>query len=242
MSHQHSIDISEQAGVRHLHFGSDWVQGAMRIARPWSLELDYTRDMMAGLLLREPAQWPRSALVVGLGAASLVRFIYRHLPHCQMTAVEINPDVVAAARHFFKLPDDDQRLKVVVGDGAKFLAATHDTYDLILVDGFDADARSGQLESQAFYADCQRSLSTDGLLSCNFLGQELGFPASIQRPKNTFQHHILTLPPCRDGNVVAIAAPGQDIAIDLATLHDRALIVKNTTGLNLLPTIKRLQG
>ena len=36
---KHSVDISEEAGVRYLHFGSDWVQGAMRIARPWALEL-----------------------------------------------------------------------------------------------------------------------------------------------------------------------------------------------------------
>ena len=43
------IDIREQAGVRTLHFGSDWIQGAMRIARPWRLELDYTREMMASL-------------------------------------------------------------------------------------------------------------------------------------------------------------------------------------------------
>jgi len=46
------IDISEEAGVRTLHFGSDWIQGAMRIARPWNLELEYTREMMASLLLK----------------------------------------------------------------------------------------------------------------------------------------------------------------------------------------------
>ena len=39
-----SIDISEEAGVRYLHFGSSWIQGAMRIARPFALELDYTRE------------------------------------------------------------------------------------------------------------------------------------------------------------------------------------------------------
>ena len=38
-----NIDISEEAGVRYLHFGSSWIQGAMRIARPFALELDYTR-------------------------------------------------------------------------------------------------------------------------------------------------------------------------------------------------------
>ena len=30
---RNSIDVSEAAGVRYLHFGSEWVQGAMRIAR-----------------------------------------------------------------------------------------------------------------------------------------------------------------------------------------------------------------
>ena len=48
-----SIDIREESGVRTLHFGSEWIQGAMRIARPWHLELDYTKEMMASLLLRE---------------------------------------------------------------------------------------------------------------------------------------------------------------------------------------------
>ena len=50
------IDISEESGIRYLHFGSEWVQGAMRIRKPDALELDYTREMMAGLLLS--ANWP----------------------------------------------------------------------------------------------------------------------------------------------------------------------------------------
>ena len=49
----HSIDVSEDAGVRYLHFGSEWVQGAMRIRRPFALELAYTREMLAGLLLHD---------------------------------------------------------------------------------------------------------------------------------------------------------------------------------------------
>jgi spermidine synthase len=35
-----SIEISEERGVRYLHFGSRLVQGARRIARPWSFELE----------------------------------------------------------------------------------------------------------------------------------------------------------------------------------------------------------
>src|SRR3989338_3727443 len=58
------IDIREEAGVRTLHFGSEWIQGAMRIARPWNLELEYTREMMAGLLLRGA---PKKVPLIGDG-------------------------------------------------------------------------------------------------------------------------------------------------------------------------------
>ena len=78
----------------------------MRIARPWSLEMAYTREMMAGLLLRPENQWPRSTLLIGLGAGSLAKFIYRNLPDCRMTVVEINPQVEFIAHQYFKLPDD----------------------------------------------------------------------------------------------------------------------------------------
>ena len=66
------IDISEESGVRYLHFGSEWVQGAMRIRKPHALELTYTREMMAGLLFRGAA-WPRRVLLIGLGAGSLAK-------------------------------------------------------------------------------------------------------------------------------------------------------------------------
>ena len=62
-----NINTSEAAGVRYLHFGSDWVQGAMRIARPYALELDYTKEMMLPLPVARPwmrIQSKRSSLLV----------------------------------------------------------------------------------------------------------------------------------------------------------------------------------
>jgi len=139
------IDISEEAGVRYLHFGSRWIQGAMRIARPWNLELDYTKEMMAPLLMRDERRFPRKVLLIGLGAASLTKFIYRNLPLAQLTIVEIEPRVVAAAKQYFKLPEDDKRIHLVLGDGAQYMLGTDKKFDLILVDGFDERARPGEL-------------------------------------------------------------------------------------------------
>ena len=143
---RHAVDISEEAGVRYLHFGSDWVQGAMRIARPWSLELAYTREMMAGLLLRGGEHWPRNALLVGLGAGSLAKFIYRNLPDCRITVVEINPQVEFIARQYFKLPDDPARLSVVTGDGAEFMLAGERR--------FRASQRAGKPSIPAVVVEC----------------------------------------------------------------------------------------
>src|SRR3954452_18629234 len=146
-----SIEVSEEAGVRYLHFGSRWIQGAMRVARPYALELEYTRDMMLPLLLRGGLRWPRRALLIGLGAASLPKFLYRHRPRAVMTVVEIDADVVHAARQYFKLPMDEKRLAIVIGDGHDYVAATSHEYDLIVVDGFDAKGRAGMLDTAPFY-------------------------------------------------------------------------------------------
>lgn len=234
------IDISEEGGVRYLHFGSEWVQGAMRIRRPIDLELIYTREMMAGLLLREPP-WPRNALLIGLGAASLARFCYHRLPACKITVVEIEPAVVAAAQHYFKLPPQDGRFQVVMGDGADFMLAGSQTYDAILVDGFDRHARTGALDTLPFYQACRARLSDPGLLAVNLFGSHRGFKASLGRIATAFDRRTLALPASESGNVIALATAGVPVAVSLDQLKIRAQALKSATGLKLQDTLGRLE-
>ncbi|MDR2837648.1 MAG: fused MFS/spermidine synthase [Azonexus sp.] len=238
---RHAIDISEEEGVRYLHFGSDWVQGAMRVARPWSLELNYTRDMMTGLLLREAADWPRRALLVGLGAGSLVKFLYRHRPECRMTVVEINPQVELIARQYFKLPDDPRRITLHIGCGADFMLGGDSLFDLILVDGFDADARPGPLDTLPFYQACRARLTAEGVFGVNLLGRQRGFAASVARIHEAFDGASAVFPASASGNVIAFATGETPVDLALATLRERAVALKKTSALDLLPTISRLQ-
>ena len=236
-----SIDICEKAGVRTLHFGSDWIQGAMRIARPWHLELDYTREMMASLLLRDDARFPRKVLLIGLGAASLTKFLYRNYPLAKLTVGEIEPRVVAAARQFFKLPEDPLRLNIVIADGSEYIAERDKTYDLILVDGFDADARPGALDMLPFYQMCRARLNPNGILAVNLLGRSRGYQASLERIRASFDERALAFPSCDKGNVIAMATTGEKIKIPLDELKVQILKLKESTGLNLLPTLVRLE-
>jgi spermidine synthase len=272
------IDIREEAGVRTLHFGSEWIQGAMRIARPWNLELEYTREMMASLLLREggrraaglrqdrpqgecltayplrvhppayssrvlrdDARWPRKVLLIGLGAASLTKFLYRNLPLAHLTVVEIEPAVVAAARQFFKLPEDPRRINLVIGDGAEYVSNNEKKFDLILVDGFDENASPGALDTLPFYQACRARLSDDGVMAVNLLGRGRGFDESLMRIGAAFDDRALVFPSCESGNAIAFAAGGNPVEISFDDLRESALALKKETGLNLLPTITRLE-
>jgi spermidine synthase len=238
---RHAVDISEEAGVRNLHFGSDWIQGAMRIARPWSLELAYTREMMAGLLLRPAGQWPRHALLIGLGAGSLAKFIYRNLPNCRITVVEINPQVEFIARQYFKLPDDPRRIDVVIGCGADYMLSGERQFDYILADGFDPEARAGALDTLPFYQACRARLSDRGLFCANLLGRNKSFQASAERIRTAFDGRLTVFPSCDSGNTIVFATGGEPVDVSLDELRERAVKLKQESGLDLLPTISRLQ-
>lgn len=235
-----SIEISEEAGVRYLHFGTRWVQGAMRIGRAFALELDYTRDMMLPLLLRSgDAAYPRHALLIGLGAASQTKFLYRHFPQTALTVVEIEPAVVAAARQFFKLPEDARRLTIEIGEGTAFVAATRRRFDLILVDGFNAKGHAGALDTLSFYRHCGARLAPQGVLATNLFTRNKSARPSIERIAAAFDQRALALAPCDSGNRVALAAVGEPIDIELADITARAHALRTQTGLNLLPTLAR---
>ncbi len=235
-----SIEISEHAGVRYLHFSAAWIQGAMRIQRPNALELAYTREMMAGLLLREPP-WPRNALLIGLGAGSLAKFIYHKLPATKITVVEIDPQVEIVARLHFKLPDDQRRLRVVIGDGARFMLRDGEHYDYILIDGFDKEGKAGALDTEPFYQACRARLTAEGLLSVNLLGRSRGFSASKDRIAAAFDDRAFVFPSCDSGNAIAFARDGAPVDTSFEELLERAETVRRQTGLNLTTAVRRLR-
>jgi len=204
-----SVYISEKFGVRTLHIGSDTVQSSMRLTRPNDLEISYTRSMMAFLLFNPD---PREVLMVGLGGGSLAKFIYHRLPQARTVAVEVNPRVIAVARQFFHLPPDDDRLRLVVGDGADYVGNDRSHADVIMVDGYDAESQVEALSTQTFYRDCARVLGAAGILVVNLWGGDRNYISCVERIAQAFDHLVACLPAGRPGNIVVLAfkrSPGQ---------------------------------
>ena len=236
-----SIEIRESRGVRTLHFGSDWVQGAMRVSRPWDLELAYTREMMAALILSPTwPSMPLSILQIGLGAGSLTRFIHRYLPEARQTVVELSPAVVGAARQMFQLPPPSERLNVVIADGAQWVAQAAQTFDLILVDGFDADSKTGDLETLGFYQHCRSLLKPSGVMVANLLSRSSGFLEACLTLTTAFDGRIRLLPQTPGGNVIALTSVQDTVSLDESALRTRALLLAESCNLDLRGLVERM--
>lgn len=226
--------------MRYLHFGSDYIQGAMRIARPYALELEYTRDLMFPLLLRGEG-WPASVLQIGLGAASVTRWLHRHRPESRLTVVEISSEVVSAARQFFKLPEEDpRRLRIEIAEGHEWLQSKKRSFDLIVVDGFDERGRAGVLDTLPFYLNCRAHLARNGLVAINLLTRRKGAAPSIERLMEAFDDRVLVIPPSEAGNTVAIAAVGSHMKETVRGLRLEVADLKEATGLDLNSAVARL--
>jgi spermidine synthase len=110
----------------------------------------------------------RRVLIVGGGDGGAAREVLRH-PVASVTVVELDRTVVDVCReHLPSLADgafDEQRLDLVISDGAAYVAAADaDAFDIIIVDSTDPIGAAEVLFSEAFYADCKRCLVAGGVL------------------------------------------------------------------------------
>jgi spermidine synthase len=233
--------FSEEGGVRYLHFGTEWIQGGMRVARPNDLALEYTRQMMAWLLFLDP---PERIVQLGLGAASLTKFCLASCPASQVCAVEINPLVIEAAHQMFRLPREHPRLELVCEDAALWTADPRQrgTAGILQVDLYDAEAAGPVCGSPAFYAACARVLADPGICVLNLFGRHASFPVHREWLSEAFGGRILVLPEIEEGNRIVLAFKGPPIERDWEAAFLTAQIVENRYRLPARRWVKGLRS
>lgn len=216
-----SPTVSEFDGVRYLHFGTQWVQGAMRIARPAELVLDYTEQMMAWLLFIDPQPADRIA-ILGLGAGSLLRYTLKHTP-AQVETVEWNEQVTAICRACFRLPASE-RAVITHADAGEWVKDRQNRkrFSVLMVDLYDAQAQGPVRDTLEFYEGCRRTLTDNGIMVVNLFGNHDSFPHNVENIRHAFSGHVLQLPQTSAGNRIILAFGGSALRQTTAGLLDRA--------------------
>lgn len=242
-AHFEPVTLSEFDGVRYVHLGSIWVQGAMRIRKPQKVELEYVQRMLASLLwLDTDSLADGTAVQLGLGAGAITRFTTTQL-RWPTTVVEINPWVIEANKRWFHLQSGDERLSVVAMDAGLWLRAhaAPQNIRLLHVDLYDRDAGGPVLDDEAFYADCRAALAPGGVMSVNLFGRHTSFERSAERVAKVFgAHQVWSIQPTREGNTALIAT--RDVTVPTReVLSARAAFVEKRYAPAGLPATKWLR-
>lgn len=233
------VTLSEQDGVRYLHFGTEWVQGAMRIRKPDWPELEYAQQMMAWMLFIDA---PRRIAQLGLGAATLTKFCYRQFPDALVTAVELNPSVIAICNTMFKLPAEDERFNVLEMDALDFVEdpENHGAFDVLQCDLYDATAKGPVLDTPEFYRACYDCLAPGGIMTVNLFGDHPSYNKNLKAMKFAFDG-VICLPEVHDGNVVALCFKSAP-QLDSAALAARAAQIVASTKLPAKSWVKGIEA
>ena len=231
--HLPEVHFSEDGVCRFLHLDSPWIQGSMRLSDPLALDLEYIQRMMAWLLFVDFETLPeRHAMQLGLGAASLTKFTSKKLGMLT-SCVEINPAVYRACRQWFRLPDNHERLNVMLGDAAVEIRKPEwqGTIDALQVDLYDHEAAAPVLDDADFYRACRAALTPDGCMTVNLFGRDSSFTRSVQQMAEAFGNAALwAFRPTREGNTIVLAqrTPTRPSRDELAA---RAATIAERTGL-----------
>lgn len=232
------IEVNEVDGVRALYLGSNTIQSAMRVNTPYQLELTYSRAMMLFLVFARQAG---DVLMIGLGGGSVAKYIHHFLPALRSRVVEINPDIIRTARSHFYLPEDDNRLAVILDDGVDYLQQHANTADVLLLDVFDSKGVPVDMYNQDFFDTCAASLRLDGMLAVNLWGSDKNFDIYLQRIEQSFARRVLVLKTGRPGNIVVFGFKRTPVDLRWSSLRERARELETQHSIEFLEFVEKLR-
>jgi len=195
-------------GRRCLHFSkSRGIQSSMILSDPTRLDLKYSQAMIAALALHPD---PRDVLVVGLGGASVPKFIQRHFPAINLDIVELDPDVVRVCQDYFEFRGN-AKTRVFVMDGRMYLKRAEKQYDLILLDAYAADHIPFHLTTVEFVQLVKSHLKPGGVAASNLWEKAVNrfYLAELKTFQTTFPQTYL-LPAGQSGNLIVFGAMSEE--------------------------------
>jgi len=195
-------------GRRCLHFSrSRGIQSSMILADPARLDLKYSQTMIAALALHRE---PRDVLVVGLGGASIPKFLQKYYPELKLDIVELDPDVVRVCQDYFEFRGN-AKTRVFVMDGRMYLKRAEKQYDLILLDAYAADHMPFHLTTVEFIQLVKSHLKPGGVVASNLWEKAINrfYLAELKTFQATFPQ-VYLLPAAQSGNIVVFGTMAEE--------------------------------
>ncbi len=160
-------DYATGKPVRYLTNDILGTQSGIFLDDPDTLLFGYTR-----MFDFAPENLPNigNALMIGAGAYSYPTHFVRKYPKASIDVVEIDPKLLELAKKYFSFKETPA-IKIHHEDGRVFLNNLKETYDVILVDAFLANATIPfQLTTKEVAQKMHDSLKDSGIIMINMIG------------------------------------------------------------------------
>ncbi len=221
------VITDEGNNIRALRFGRDGVrQSLVKLGDPEYLGLSYVPVALSGLALSTE---PRRFLIIGLGGGTLPAFLRKHYPDAEIDAVDINPEVAFAAKNYLGFREDE-RMRIHIADGRRFIEAVTQPYDAIFLDAFGADAVPAHLTTKEFLSAVRRAVRSEGVVIGNiwFTATSPSYDSMVHTYRESFNElHVLRV--TGTGNRILFALPrSQPLGrAELAGMAQKLAVEKN---------------
>jgi spermidine synthase len=229
--------VIDDGKSRFLYFNVRLMQSEMSLKAPHDLAIRYTQKMMAFLLFQPR---PKRIVLIGLGGGSLIKFCHRRMPGTHLTAIELDPEVIAF-RDAFLVPPDDERLEILQADGAEYIANADKGIDVLLVDAFDKTGFAPSLANREFFDNAYAKLAGNGVLVINLAGEKESYEGLIGEAMHVFDDQVIVISVPDDGNHVLYAFKERYFEPRWRWLHNYAKELRAKFGLDFPAFVQKME-
>jgi len=162
--------LVKDQGSRRIMYLNGMPDSGMYLNDSIELVFPYTRYFALGWTFNPNIT---RVLFVGGGGFSGPKKFLRDYPTAEVDVVEIDPDVILAARRYFDV-EENPGLTVYNQDGRTYLAETQREYDLIVLDAYTKTYVPFHLLTREFFELLHDRLSENGVVVSNLIASLVG--------------------------------------------------------------------
>lgn len=230
-AHNH-INACYLEGRLELRSGDDALQSVIDLQTPHRLGLRNLEYLMAVLLF---IPQPERILMLGTAAGSLLHFLQHHYPETEITAVDIDIELIELLLDMEILPPAHAGLRYVYDDAAHFIRHHQQKYDLVLVDVFSGAQSPAWLLEKNTTNNLFLQLSESGALAYNLLiDSEHDFKRFYRDLRLVFAEQTLCLPVQGLENTIAYGIRCPRPAIEMTQNMQQAITLSERLEIDLM--------
>ena len=230
-----SINLVYHRGLIELRGADKSLQSAINLEKPHQLELRNLEYLISVLMFISA---PQRVLMLGTAGGSLLHFLRHYYPQADITAVDIDNELITQLMDLEILPPADERLTYVFDDAARTIQSFEQRFDLVLVDVFNGAQSPPWLLEKSTLQKLHNMTSDNGALAFNLLiDSDHDFKLFYRYLRQLFKQQTLSLPVGGLENKIVYGIRGACPANDMASNMQTALELSAQLDIDFMPIL-----